>query len=441
MLKYKLQNIRLTSSQAALTISSIPNTYDDLYLLVSVRSTNADDNLYFRFNNTTANTSWRNLLGFGTGVLSQSGTGWLAGGGIRSGIGTSDYANIGIYIPNYAGSTPKTAMVDSTSGENGSNGYQFLTANLWNDTAAINRIDFYMQGGNLENGSKVSVYGIKRGADGRTQAVATGGTITTSGGYTYHTFTSSSTFVANRNMMVEALVVGGGGSGGPANAGGGGAGGYLAQTIAVSPGSYAVTIGAGGAQVSSTPNSGSPTTFLSALALGGGRGGDGSNSNPAAVGGSGGGAGGQSSFSTPGAAGTAGQGNAGGASSSYVGGGYNGAGGGGGGASAAGGNAGGNGGVAGAGGAGSQWLNGSYYAGGGGGGANNINSITAGSGGIGGGGNGGPGTGGVGAVNGAPGTANTGGGGGGGGGQSGVANGSGGNGGSGVVIIRYLTPA
>ncbi len=440
MLKYQLQNVRLSSSQAAITLSSIPNTYDDLYVVLSVRSTNADDGLFFRFNNTTANTSWRNLLGYSTGVLSQSGTGWLAGGGVRSGIGTSDYTNVGIYIPNYAGSSPKTASVDSVSPENGNNGYQFLVANLWNDTAAINRIDFYMQGGSMASGSKVSVYGIKRGSSGEVN-VASGGVITTSGGYTYHTFNASGTFVANRNLDAQTLVVGGGGSGGPANAGGGGAGGYVAQSLSIPAGSYAVTVGAGGAQVSSTPNSGSPTTFLSAVALGGGRGGDGSNSNPPAIGGSGGGAGGQSSFNTPGAAGTSGQGFGGGTSSSYVGGGYNGAGGGGGGAAAPGGNAGGNGGVAGSGGAGAQWLNGSYYAGGGGGGANNLNSITRGFGGIGGGGDGGPGTGGVSAVNGSPGAANTGGGGGGGGGQSGVANGSGGNGGSGVVIIRYLTPA
>ncbi len=61
---------------------------------------------------------------------------------------------------------------------------------------------------------------------------ATGGTITTSGGYTIHTFTSSGTFTPSGTVNVETLVVagGGGGAGGTSSAtgqGGGGAGGVL----------------------------------------------------------------------------------------------------------------------------------------------------------------------------------------------------------------------
>jgi hypothetical protein len=162
-----IQHQELGSSQSALTFSSIPSTFTDLFVQVSVRSTNGDDNLYFKFNNTTSNTSWRNLLGYGSGVLSQSGTGWLAGGGVRSNT-SNTFTNIGIYIPNYAGSTVKTASVDSTSEENGSTGYQFLTASLWNDTAAINRIDLYLQGGSLTQYSSATLYGILKGSDGVT---------------------------------------------------------------------------------------------------------------------------------------------------------------------------------------------------------------------------------------------------------------------------------
>lgn len=154
----------LGSSQAAITFSSIPQTFTDLFLQVAVRSSNADDNLYFKFNNTTSNTSWRNLLGYGTGTLSQSGSGYLAAGGVRS--GTSTFTNIGVYIPNYTASIAKSASVDSISAETGSNGYQFIVANLWNDTTAISRIDFYLQGGNLTQYSSVSLYGILKGSDG-----------------------------------------------------------------------------------------------------------------------------------------------------------------------------------------------------------------------------------------------------------------------------------
>ena len=62
------------------------------------------------------------------------------------------------------------------------------------------------------------------------------------GGYTIHTFNTSGTFVANRDLTVEALVVAGGGSGSGATGtyaegGGGGGGGYLLGNISCSAGS------------------------------------------------------------------------------------------------------------------------------------------------------------------------------------------------------------
>lgn len=160
-----IQTQTLGGSSSAITFSSIPQTFTDLFLQVSVRSTNGDDNLYFKFNNTTANTSWRNLLGYGTGTISQNGSGWLAAGGVRS-TDASTFTNISIYIPNYANGNLKTASVDSISAETGSNGYQFVIANLWSDTAAVNRIDLYLQGGSLTANSSVSLYGITKGNNG-----------------------------------------------------------------------------------------------------------------------------------------------------------------------------------------------------------------------------------------------------------------------------------
>jgi hypothetical protein len=160
-----IQHQELGSTSSAITFSSIPQTpFTDLYLLLSVRSTNADDGLFFKFNNTVSNTSWRNLLGYGTGTLSQSGGGWLAAGGVRSPAST--FTNVGIYIPNYAGATAKTASVDSVSEENGSTAYQFIVANLWNDTTAIDRIDVYLQGGSLTQYSSATLYGITKGSSG-----------------------------------------------------------------------------------------------------------------------------------------------------------------------------------------------------------------------------------------------------------------------------------
>jgi hypothetical protein len=182
------------------------------------------------------------------------------------------------------------------------------------------------------------------------QALATGGTETTSGGYNYHTFgTSGGTLTFNSSVSAEYLVVAGGGGNRSTAGGGGGAGGYIAETATFSPGVYSVTVGSGGSNYN-----GANSSFNGNTAIGGGVGSANNESN-ATSGGSGGGNGGSGST---GAGGTSGQGYAGGGStSSYdVGGG--------GGASGVGGSGGGGGGD---GGDGKTWLNGTAYAGGGGG--------------------------------------------------------------------------
>jgi len=83
---------------------------------------------------------------------------------------------------------------------------------------------------------------------------ATGGTVTTSGEYTIHTFTSSGTFEVTDSTLtaVDALVVGGGagGTGGEITSSGGGGGGggevFSASGMIVSKRGYDVTVGDGG---------------------------------------------------------------------------------------------------------------------------------------------------------------------------------------------------
>jgi hypothetical protein len=311
-----------------------------------------------------------------------------------------------------------------------------------------------------------------------TQFSAIGGTTVTSGGYKYHTFTSSGTFqITSGSKNFQMLVVAGGASGGSqGSAAGGGAGGLRSQTISGTAGSYTVTVGAGGASMypnpgrgingSSSSVSGNGMTAYNTTGGGGGANDYGYGQSHGLSGGSGGGegrSGGTGNYSSSPGAGNAGayspsEGNAGGSgamSNQWY---YNDSfqgpvawGGGGGGAGAVGGNGIGGGAAAqkgGDGGAGSSaysaWglatstghnVSGTvYYAGGGG--ANNPGAYGAsfttavGAGGNGGGAAGGSGPNSTGAGNG---TANTGGGGG--GGQTYLY--TGGAGGSGIVIIRY----
>lgn len=274
----------------------------------------------------------------------------------------------------------------------------------------------------------------------------TGGAKTTSGDYTFHTFTS------NDNLMVSIisgdptseidifyLIVGGGGGGGRGGAGdeagtnrptsgaGGGGGEVKTGSMTVGIGTYSTVIGGGGTAGGENPN--------------GGKGGDSSFDIINATGGNGGqgkvnvhdgGDGGASGGGTPGGFGGIGTIE-----------GYDWAGGGGGGG--AGGAPGivpndGGGGDGGAGISGLAPFSGTY--GGGGGGAYAAEggpTKPRGLGGTGGGGDGGKGVGGILNQFATAGTANLGGGGGGGGFGGGQYDMPGGAGGSGVVIIAYLT--
>ena len=447
MLKYHIQTVEVGAAGAAtIDFNNIPQDYDDLYLLVSGRTTFSidTDHVSLRFNGTSANQVQRVMRGDG----SSAGSFTVSRNYINSNYSTNNtYGNMAFYISKYTAPVPKAISTDSVTESNAVDENIAIQATLWDDTSSIKNISIISDNSqSFVQYSSASLYGIKRGVDGVVEAAADGGEITQSGGYTIHTFTASGTFVANRDMDVEYVVVAGGGGAGRSGVGGGaggGAGGYRCSVSGESSGggasaepklrvssgeSFGVIVGAGGSGFTNTASngdgaSGSSSIFASITSVGGGGGsGDGGTASP-------GGSGGGGADDDNGAAGTVNQGFAGGNATSVD---YQ-VGAGGGGASAVGGDGYSSGSVAtgGAGGAGvASSITGSAVAraGGGGGGADYRITNTQGAGGVGGGGN-------ASATTGQAGTANTGGGGGGSG--SGVS----GAGGSGIVIIRYLTPA
>jgi hypothetical protein len=363
--------------------------------------------------------------------------------------GTSATANVfnngSIYFSNYTSSNYKSFSVDDVGENSGTEAYISIRAFLWSQTTAINSISLVGQDSQtFENKSTATLYGISNGVK------ATGGTLTVAGGYAYHTFTSTGSFVPSQKITnAEVLIVSGGAGGGCKYGGGAGAGGvvYGSNQLLNAGISYTVQVGSGGAGSTSAAakgTNGSDSVFGSVItALGGG--GAGSDDSTAGVaGGSGGGsgtinAGGSSTQSGTSGINSFGYGNAGGK-------GYNSdsgtnyASGGGGGAGTVGldavtGPVGGSGGIGSS--VWSKWgmitstgqnVSGTYYYAGGGGGSTGAGGV-AGTGGYGGGGNGSA------SGAGSAATANTGGGGGGGYGSGSAF--AGGAGGSGIVIIRY----
>ena len=418
----------VTSAEPSITFGSIPQTFTDLYLTVSSRTTGAGPDCFIRPNGATTNLSGRRLRGNGVNATSAAETTIYVENCVSTDT-ASTFSNNSVYFPNYTSSAFKSMSIDAIRENNATDARQAIFAALWSDTAAITSITIVPSSTNFDVGSTFSLYGIGGAGDGWAPK-ATGGVISRSGDYYVHTFTASGTFTPTAALSnVEYLVIagGGGGGGGAAAGGGAGAGGYRCSVTGESSGggasaesklslasgtAYTVTVGAGGSSGSNANGTnGTDSTFSTITSTGGGRGG----SNDGAGGGSGGGG------RNNGASGTANQGRNGG-------GGNGDAAGGGGGASA-------NGGVAtytvgsnNGGGGISSSITGSAITRAGGGGGAMPNSNSGGSGGAGGGGGGGR-TG----VGGGSGTVNTGGGGGGAGTSQ-----TSGAGGSGIVIVRYL---
>jgi hypothetical protein len=158
---------------------------------------------------------------------------------------------------------------------------------------------------------------------GPTYVAATGGTVTTSGDYKVHVFTSSSNFVvsdaghpATSNTVDYLVVAGGGGAGGDGGAGGG-AGGFRVSNsysipaptmsplsnptgITAAVQTYPITVGGGGSAVptgnapSGQSTDGSNSVFSTITSAGGGSAGDYNAGNGPAVGQNGGSGGGGS---------------------------------------------------------------------------------------------------------------------------------------------------
>lgn len=259
------------------------------------------------------------------GIIGPSGTTGSAGNDLPKITGVT-YAD-NTYTSNGASSiAPSTAGYIYLTGSNFQSGCKvYVNGTLMTTTyvsgtrvnvaitgqsAASYHIYFY----NPDGGTTVKANGLS------ILTPTTGGTITNSGGYTIHTFTSSDTFVLGSNKTVDYLVVaGGGGGGGIANdvssvGGGGGAGGVIYNTSqSMTAGSYTITVGAGGG-IRSNGNNSIINTI--STATGGGSGGTGTTSSGGtngSNGGSGGGAGlnsgyGSGTYGT----GTSGQGNRGG---------------------------------------------------------------------------------------------------------------------------------
>ena len=148
---------------ASVTFSSIPQTFTDLVLLASTRSNIAEDGFSVRINNDSAtNYTVRQINGNGSTVASSSYTQGAVGGGRQpeSGYTANTFGNNQFYFPNYTSSNQKSVSIDGVNENNATTVRTQLSASLYPQTAAINRLDAFPGSGSFVQYSTFYLYGI-----------------------------------------------------------------------------------------------------------------------------------------------------------------------------------------------------------------------------------------------------------------------------------------
>lgn len=151
----------LASAASSITFSSIPATYTDLRLSLSVITANAGNQIFMRFNSDTAtNYSRTGLYGDGSSAGSFGVTNQTYIFLNSNGLSTTIPSFYTVDIFSYAGGTFKTSLITSSEDRNGS-GSTIQQVGLWRSTAAINSVSFTTDTGNWASGTIATLYGIR----------------------------------------------------------------------------------------------------------------------------------------------------------------------------------------------------------------------------------------------------------------------------------------
>lgn len=157
----------LTSSQASIVFNSIPQTFDDLLLVFSLRLASSGNIGGFIKLNGTQNTQ-RILFGTGSGVTSDTGN--LTATANASSWTANTFSNGQIYIPNYKSTNAKSFSFDAVTENNGTQAFAAIAAGLVSNSVATTSLEIYSadsgSGGNFVQFSSATLYGITAGSSG-----------------------------------------------------------------------------------------------------------------------------------------------------------------------------------------------------------------------------------------------------------------------------------
>ena len=156
---------------ASIVFSSIPNTYTDLNVVISARTTAnpaVSQSIFMKVNALTSSIySQRAVEGNGASASSftQSGVDNAVRVAISNGTSAtaSTFSSSSIYIPNYAGSNKKSVSTDTVGETNATTQYMNLIAYLVDTTAAITDLTFTTEAAavSFAQHSTFYLYGVK----------------------------------------------------------------------------------------------------------------------------------------------------------------------------------------------------------------------------------------------------------------------------------------
>lgn len=160
-------NTNSGSSTSPISFTSIPSTYTDLLVYLSLKSTASGTEQFSRFyiNNVANQYHWQRAQGAGLSISVDRTTSsqpyWtfiVPGGSAPS----AQFSNTFIYIPNYKNtSIYKSPSVSSNQTNSNTNNRNTFEMSGWSGiTAAINRIDIQMDFGDIAQFCTMYLYGI-----------------------------------------------------------------------------------------------------------------------------------------------------------------------------------------------------------------------------------------------------------------------------------------
>lgn len=171
--KELIQTITVGAGGAAnIEFTSIPQTYTDLHLVLSLRASKADkvSEGLIRINGSTSDLSNRSLIGDNSAAYTAGYVTSRIIGSANGNTATSNtFSSHVVTFPNYTSSANKSFSADAVSEDNGGYTERGIHANLWAQTAAITSLSIYSSVNWLQY-SSASLYGINKGSGGATVA-------------------------------------------------------------------------------------------------------------------------------------------------------------------------------------------------------------------------------------------------------------------------------